>query len=378
MIKILIVFGTRPEAIKLAPIIKLLNTKYYKQKYKFAVCVTAQHRELLDQVLTVFEIEPDYDLDLMTKQQNLSGLSARILNSLTEVINKYSPDMVMVHGDTTTSFIAALASFYAGCKIVHIEAGLRTFNLLSPWPEEANRQLTSRIAYLHMAPTDQAKINLIKEGIEENKVFVTGNTVIDAMLQANDKIMNDKPLLNSLIENLPLEFDLRKEKFILVTGHRRENFGQNFLNVCNATKAIAEEFSNYHVVFAMHMNPEVVNTVKVNLSGIRTVHLIPAQDYLTFTLLMSHCYLVLTDSGGIQEEAPSFSKPVLVTRDTTERPEIIQAGAGVLVGTEYEDIYRMIKLLVEDTEFYNNMAVAENPYGNGTAAVKILENLNEN
>lgn len=377
MVKLLIIFGTRPEAIKLAPIINILKTEQYSKRYDFKVCVTGQHRELLDQVLDIFEVKPDFDLNLMTREQELSSLSAGMLVGLADVISEYRPDKVLVHGDTTSSFVAALAAFYGGCEVVHVEAGLRTNDLNSPWPEEANRQLTARLANIHMAPTDQAKLNLIDEGIEKDKIAVTGNTVIDAMMFAHDKILGDKQLYASLITSLPLDFDLRNEKFILLTGHRRENIGQNFLNICDAIKAIAKEFSHFHIVFAMHMNPKVVKVVKANLSGLGNVHLIPPQDYLTFILLISHCYLILTDSGGIQEEAPAFNKPVLVTRNTTERPELLQSGAGLLVGTEYEHIYKMIKLVIEDTKAYGEMARAENPFGNGTAAVQILESLNE-
>ena len=377
MEKLLIIFGTRPEAIKLAPIISLLRTEKFRNKLDFKVCVTGQHRELLDQVLDIFEIKPDFDLDLMTKQQDLSNLSSRMLEKLAAVLEEYHPEKVLVHGDTTTSFIASLASFYADCEVVHVEAGLRTNDLTSPWPEEANRQLTARLAKVHMAPTERAKSNLINEGIREERIFVTGNTVIDAMMQTNEKILLDEELKTSLIADLSLDFDLQKEKFILLTGHRRENIGQNFLNVCNAIKSIAKEFSNIHVVFAMHMNPMVVNSIKANLNEIQNVHLIPPQNYLAFILLISHCYLVLTDSGGIQEEAPTFGKPVLVIRNTTERPEIIQSGVGLLVGTDYEKIYESIKLVLGDEKIYDQMANAGNPFGDGTASRQILENLYE-
>lgn len=368
--KILIVFGTRPEAIKMAPLVK----EFEKQKAKFnvKVCVTAQHREMLDQVLDFFEIKPHYDLNLMRPGQNLYQLTADVIMGLKDVLEDFKPDFVMVHGDTTTSSAAALASFYANTKICHIEAGLRTFNKHSPFPEEMNRQLTGRLADFHFAPTESAKINLIKEGVNPEFIFVTGNTVIDALLYAKDKV---EEVVDEQIEYLKSIVDYSKD-LILVTGHRRENFGNGFINICNALKRIALE-QNVQIIYPVHLNPNVQKPVNEILSGVENIKLIDPLNYPAFVWLMKKSKLIITDSGGVQEEAPSLGKPVLVTRDTTERPEAVNAKTVMLVGTDMLEIVRNAKELLTNIDLYAEMSTAHNPYGDGKTSRKVFDILSE-
>jgi len=368
--KILIVFGTRPEAIKMAPLVK----EFEKEKAKFdvKVCVTAQHREMLDQVLDFFEIKPHYDLNLMRPGQNLYQLTADVIMGLKTVLEDFKPDFVMVHGDTTTSSAAALASFYANTKICHIEAGLRTFNKHSPFPEEMNRQLTGRLADFHFAPTESAKINLMKEGVNPDFIFVTGNTVIDALLYAKDKV---EEVEDEQIEYLKSIVDYSKD-LILVTGHRRENFGNGFINICNAIKKIALE-QNVQIIYPVHLNPNVQKPVNEILSGVKNIKLIDPLNYPAFVWLMKKSKLIITDSGGVQEEAPSLGKPVLVTRDTTERPEAVDAKTVMLVGTDMLEIVRNATELLINRDLYAEMSTAHNPYGDGKTSKKVFDILSE-
>ncbi|WP_306353548.1 non-hydrolyzing UDP-N-acetylglucosamine 2-epimerase [Flavobacterium sp. '19STA2R22 D10 B1'] len=368
MQKILIVFGTRPEAIKMAPLVKEFSN--YKNKFSTKVCVTAQHREMLDQVLDFFDIIPDYDLNLMKPGQDLYTLTADMLVSLKTVFGEFKPDYVFVHGDTTTSTAAALAAFYGGIKVCHIEAGLRTNNKWSPFPEEMNRQLTARLADLHFAPTLQAKKNLLNEGINPDTIFVTGNTVIDALLLAKDKV---EAVKDTQIEALKLLIDKNKD-LILVTGHRRENFGEGFINICNALKKIALR-ENTQIIYPVHLNPNVKEPVYTILGGIESVHLIEPLAYPAFVWLMKQSKLIITDSGGVQEEAPSLGKPVLVMRDTTERPEAVEAGTVILVGTDEQKIIENTMLLLTDSALYEKMSKAHNPYGDGSACSKCVKQL---
>ena len=373
--KILIVFGTRPEAIKMAPVVKeLLSSK----KLEVKVCVTAQHREMLDQVLSLFNIKPDYDLDIMKKGQDLFDVTIRILEDLKKVILDYKPDLILVHGDTTTSFTAALAGFYSGTVIAHVEAGLRTYNLQAPWPEEANRQLTGRLTKYHFAPTDKAKQNLEHEHIESKNILVTGNTVIDALLLVQEQI---ESVAGDNARSLLKEsgYSIRKDKqVILVTGHRRENFGEGFLNICAAIKKIAVNNPDMDIVYPVHLNPNVQEPVMKLLKGHKNIYLIEPLDYLPFVYLMMNSYLVITDSGGIQEEAPALGKPVLVMRETTERPEAVDAGTVVLVGTDSEKIYRGVDELIHNKDLYQKMSLSHNPYGDGKASSRIRQFLEEN
>ncbi|WP_448105305.1 non-hydrolyzing UDP-N-acetylglucosamine 2-epimerase [Pedobacter panaciterrae] len=364
--KILLIFGTRPEAIKMAPIIKKSNK--FPEDFELRVCVTAQHREMLDQVLDFFDIKPDYDLNLMKPGQNLSQLTADVLTGLKPILEEYNPDYVLVHGDTTTSMAAALAAFYSGVKVGHVEAGLRTFNKQSPFPEEMNRQITSRIADLHFAPTQMAKENLLKEGVSENTIFVTGNTVIDALFLSIDKV---EIIRDDEIENLKEIIDEEKN-LVLVTGHRRENFGKGFIQICNALKKIALE-TDSQVIYPVHLNPNVQRTVYDVLGTVKNVKLIAPLGYPAFVWLMKKSKLILTDSGGVQEEAPSLGKPVLVMRNNTERPEAVEAGTVILVGTNEEMIVDNSKMLLEDINKYDSMSKAHNPYGDGQASERILE-----
>ncbi|PZX92485.1 UDP-N-acetylglucosamine 2-epimerase (non-hydrolyzing) [Flavobacterium aquariorum] len=366
MKKILIVFGTRPEAIKMVPLVK--EFQKYPDKFDIKVCVTAQHREMLDQVLKFFEVIPDFDLNLMRPGQNLYQLTADVILGLKPILENFMPDYVFVHGDTTTSSATALASFYAGTKVCHIEAGLRTHNKLSPFPEEMNRQLTGRLADLHFAPTEQAKKNLMDEGIDSNSIFVTGNTVIDALLLAKDKVeeINDKQIdfLKSLIDN--------SKELIVVTGHRRENFGDGFINICKALKQLALE-QNVQIVYPVHLNPNVKGPVHTILGDIPTIHLIEPLAYPAFVWLMKKSKIIITDSGGVQEEAPSLGKPVLVMRDTTERPEAVAAGTVVLVGTNTSEIVKQTMTLLSDDNLYEKMSKAHNPYGDGLASYNCVK-----
>lgn len=366
--KILIVFGTRPEAIKMAPLVKEFNKN--TNKFDTKVCVTAQHREMLDQVLDFFEIKPDYDLNLMKPGQNLTTLTADVILSLKPILEEFEPHYVFVHGDTTTSTAAALASFYAGIKICHIEAGLRTYNKLSPFPEEMNRQLTGRLADYHFAPTLQAKNNLLNEGISSEIVFITGNTVIDALLDAKDRV---ETIEDNQIEYLKTIID-KSKNLVLVTGHRRENFGNGFINICNALKQLASE-QNVQIIYPVHLNPNVLEPVNRILNDIPTVKLIEPLAYPAFIWLMKQSKLIITDSGGVQEEAPSLGKPVLVMRDTTERPEAVEAGTVILVGTATSEIVNNTSSLLTNKDLYEKMSKAHNPYGDGDACKKILKAL---
>jgi len=371
MRKILIVFGTRPEAIKMAPVVKEFIK--HRDVFETRVCVTAQHREMLDQVLDLFEIKPEYDLNIMKPGQDLFDITSNVLSGIKNVIEDFNPDVLIVHGDTTTTFTASLAAFYKKVKIAHVEAGLRTYNLDSPWPEEANRQLTGRLADYHFAPTETAAENLINEGRSKDNIFITGNTVIDALywvLEKNRKESKEEDL-KELIFNYG--YKISKRDIILVTGHRRENFGRGFLNICNALKEIADRRPDIDIVYPVHLNPNVQKVVYDILSDSENIYLIDPLDYRPFTYLMSRSKLVLTDSGGIQEEAPSLGKPVLVMRDTTERPEAVEASTVKLVGTDKDKIIEFVIKLLEDNAFYEQMSKAHNPYGDGNAAERIVE-----
>lgn len=365
--KLLIVFGTRPEAIKMAPVVKKLTAE---RKLRVEVCVTAQHRRMLDQVLNLFEIVPDYDLDVMKKGQDLTDITSRVLRGLRDVLIKSEPDRVMVHGDTTTTFAASLAAFYRKIPVAHVEAGLRTRNLYSPWPEEANRKLTGALADLHFAPTPRARDNLLREGVVAECVQVTGNTVIDALLEVVTRIRSSSDLQKEIAAQYP--FLDQNKKLILVTGHRRESFGEGFDRICDALRRIAQR-PDVQIVYPVHLNPNVRGPVTRQLGDLANVHLMPPQDYLPFVYLMNVAYLILTDSGGIQEEAPALGKPVLVMRDTTERPEAVDAGTVRLVGTNVELIASETQRLLDDEDFYAQMGRAINPYGDGLASQRIAE-----
>lgn len=373
--KILLVFGTRPEAIKMAPLVK--EFQKHHDKFETKVCVTAQHRQMLDQVLDVFEITPDYDLNIMAPNQDLYDITSKVLLGLRDVLKELQPEIVFVHGDTTTSMAAGLAAFYQHIKVAHVEAGLRTYNLQSPWPEEMNRQLTDRISDYCFAPTEMSKNNLLQEKIDPAKIFVTGNTVIDALLMAVD-IIQTKPGLQEKINKEIKEkgYEIKNDKrYILVTGHRRENFGEGFLNICKALKETALTHPNIDIVYPVHLNPNVQKPVYELLQDIENIYLISPLDYLPFVYAMQNSYLILTDSGGVQEEAPSLGKPVLVMRDTTERPEAVEAGTVKLVGTDFNAIVESVNLLLENKEVYNQMSQAHNPYGDGKACERIIEKL---
>ena len=370
MKKILLVFGTRPEAIKMAPLVKefLMNS----DKFDTKVCVTAQHREMLDQVLDFFEIVPEFDLNLMKPGQNLYTLTADVIVSMKPILEDFRPDYVFVHGDTTTSTSTAIAAFYAGSKVCHVEAGLRTFDKWSPFPEEMNRQLTGRLTDFHFAPTEQAKQNLLNEGVNSDAIFVTGNTVIDALLYAKDKV---EDVHDSQIEFLKSIVDTTKD-LVLVTGHRRENFGDGFVNICHALKQLAVE-QNVQIIYPVHLNPNVQKPVNEILSEVENVKLIEPLNYPAFVWLMKQSKIIITDSGGVQEEAPSLGKPVLVMRDTTERPEAITAGTVILVGTNTSEIVKQASLLLSDSKLYDRMSEAHNPYGDGKACLRVVEILKQ-
>ncbi len=377
MKKVLIVFGTRPEAIKMAPLIK--EFEKHKNDFHVKICVTAQHREMLDQVLELFEIEPDYDLNVMELGQDLYDITSKVLLGLRNILKEFQPDIVLVHGDTTTTFSATLAAFYQKIDVGHVEAGLRTGNIYSPWPEEANRLLTTQISKYHFAPTQSNKTNLLKEHISNEHIIITGNTVIDALFWVLNKIKNHADLQTTLIQTIKqLGYPISDRKMVLITGHRRENFGEGFLNICTALQELATQYPEVDFVYPVHLNPNVQKPVKEILSDIENVYLIEPLEYLPFVFLLNHCYMVLTDSGGVQEEAPSLGKPVLVMRDTTERPEAVQAGTVILVGTDKESIKFYVKKLLEDTEYYKKMAYAHNPYGDGYACSKIIHFLKKN
>ncbi len=366
--KILSVFGTRPEAIKMAPLVIALGND---RRFDSKVCVTAQHREMLDQVLSLFEIVPDFDLDIMKPRQTLFEVTANILTGMKPVLDDFAPDIVLVHGDTATTFATALAAYYQQIPVGHVEAGLRTGNLYSPWPEEANRKLTGVLTRYHFAPTERSQQNLLAEGVGGDDVYVTGNTVIDSLLLIREKINHNKSLSEELAADYPFLDPSRK--MILVTGHRRESFGGGFERICEALKNIAIAHPQVQVVYPVHLNPNVQSTVKRHLSGMDNIYLIEPQDYLPFVYLMMRSHIILTDSGGIQEEAPSLGKPVLVMRDTTERPEAVASGTVKLVGTDVDKIFSEVSRLLDDGYAYEVMSRAHNPYGDGKACQRIVD-----
>ncbi|MEY8589986.1 UDP-N-acetylglucosamine 2-epimerase (non-hydrolyzing) [Butyricimonas hominis] len=379
MKRIMLVFGTRPEAIKMAPLVK--EFQKHPKEFQTVVCVTGQHREMLDQVLHLFEIEPDYDLNIMKQGQDLYDVTARVLTGMRDVLKEAQPDVVLVHGDTTTSTAAALASFYQQIPVGHVEAGLRTRNIYSPWPEEMNRQITGRIAAYHFAPTALSRQNLLEEGIKPESIVVTGNTVIDALYMVVDKIKNDDSLNISLREELrEAGYDVERlktgeRKLVLITGHRRENFGQGFIHMCLAIKTLTEKYPNVDFVYPMHLNPNVRKPIREVFGEKSTSNMffIEPLEYLSFVYLMEKSTIVLTDSGGIQEEAPGLGKPVLVMRDTTERPEALEAGTVKLVGTDFEKIVGEVSRLLEDEGYYEKMSKAVNPYGDGMACERVID-----
>ena len=367
--KVLFIFGTRPEAIKMAPLIKeIQKSKFFETK----ICVTAQHRQMLDQVLKIFEIKPDYDLDIMTNNQSLFDITSRIISKLQEILSTERPDLVLVQGDTTTTFVGALAAFYMKTKVAHLEAGLRTRNKYAPFPEEINRRITSSIADIHLAPTPWSRDNLLKENVSPSDVFVTGNTVIDALLHVVELLKKSGATFNSQFESV----DFTK-RVVLITGHRRENFGEGFRNICESISELAKRFTDVEFIYPVHFNPNVRKPVNEILRGIKNVHLIEPLDYEPFIYAMEKSYLILTDSGGVQEEAPSLGKPVLVMRETTERPEAVEAGTVKLVGTDKKKIIDGVATLLTNQEEYATMSRAHNPYGDGKSSqriVRILEN----
>lgn len=370
--KILLVFGTRPEAIKMAPLVKKFQQD--PECFETRVCVTAQHRQMLDQVLELFQIVPDYDLNIMAPGQDLYDITAKVLLGLRDVLRDFKPDVVLVHGDTTTSMAAGLAAFYQQIKVGHVEAGLRTYNLSSPWPEEMNRQVTDRLCNYYFAPTEASRQNLLHEGVCAGAITVTGNTVIDALLLAVDMIQRDDACRRSMQEVLKAKgYELTGRRFILVTGHRRENFGDGFQHICQAIRKIAAGHPDVDIVYPVHLNPNVQKPVYELLSGLDNVYLIPPLDYLPFVYIMQHSTLLLSDSGGVQEEAPSLGKPVLVMRDTTERPEAVEAGTVRLVGTDVHAIVSHVNELLADEAVYRSMSETHNPYGDGKACERILD-----
>ncbi|MFR2069497.1 MAG: non-hydrolyzing UDP-N-acetylglucosamine 2-epimerase [Bacteroides nordii] len=383
MKKIMLVFGTRPEAIKMAPLVK--EFQKHPETFQTIVCATGQHREMLDQVLHLFDIKPDYDLNIMKQGQDLYDVTSRVLLGMRDVLKEANPDIVLVHGDTTTSTASALAAFYQQIPVGHVEAGLRTHDIYSPWPEEMNRLITGRIATYHFSPTALSKQNLLDEGINEEAITVTGNTVIDALYMVVDKIKSDKQLGEEL-ETLLREsgYDVNRlngtRKLVLITGHRRENFGEGFISMCRAIKALTEKYPNVDFVYPMHLNPNVRKPIHEvfgeDLSDLDNMFFIEPLEYLSFVYLMEKSTIVLTDSGGIQEEAPGLGKPVLVMRDTTERPEALEAGTVKLVGTDYDKIVNEVSALLDDREYYDKMSKAVNPYGDGLACKRIVKYLN--
>ena len=380
MKKILLTFGTRPEAIKMAPLVK--EFQKYPDKFKTYVCVTGQHREMLDQVLELFEIKPDFDLNIMKQGQDLYDITANVLLGFKNVLNEVKPDLVLVHGDTTTSTVAALAAFYQQILVGHVEAGLRTYNIYSPFPEEMNRQITSKIAKYHFSPTPLSKANLIKEGVNENDTYITGNTVIDALFMVLDKIKSDSMVeqnLRNIIATKGYNMSRLKEhkKIVLITGHRRENFGEGFINICKGIKKLVTKYEDVDFIYPMHLNPNVREPIRSvfgeNLNAYKNIFFIEPLEYLSFVYLMEKSFLVLTDSGGIQEEAPSLGKPVLVMRETTERPEALDAGTVKLVGTNSSKIFDEVSKLIDDEDYYKSMSQASNPYGDGLSSKRIVE-----
>ena len=382
MKKVMLVFGTRPEAIKMAPLVKEFQQQ--PKRVETVVCVTGQHREMLDQVLKIFDIKPDYDLNIMKQGQDLYDVTARVLTGMRDVLKEVKPDVVLVHGDTTTSTAAALAAFYQQIPVGHVEAGLRTHNIYSPWPEEMNRLLTGRLATYHFSPTPLSRNNLIKESVDDRNIIITGNTVIDALYWVVDKIKNNKELDNELEDILSKAgYDVNRlnngKKLVLITGHRRENFGDGFINMCTAIKDLTVKYPDLDFVYPMHLNPNVRKPIHEvfgeNLSGLKNMFFIEPLEYLSFVYLMEKSSIVLTDSGGIQEEAPGLGKPVLVMRDTTERPEALDAGTVKLVGTDYNKIVNEVSSLIDDKAAYEKMSKAVNPYGDGLACGRIVNAL---
>ncbi|MBE6337296.1 MAG: UDP-N-acetylglucosamine 2-epimerase (non-hydrolyzing) [Lentimicrobiaceae bacterium] len=382
MKKVMLVFGTRPEAIKMAPLVK--EFEKYPNDFQTLVCVTGQHREMLDQVLNLFEIKPHYDLNIMKQGQDLYDVTARVLVGMRDVLKEAQPDIVLVHGDTTTSTAAALAAFYQQIPVGHIEAGLRTHNIYSPWPEEMNRLITGRIATYHFSPTQLSRQNLLKENVSDDSIIVTGNSVIDALYWVVDKIKNDEALNNELKGVLnKAGYDINRldngRKLVLITGHRRENFGEGFISMCTAIKDLTKKYPEVDFVYPMHLNPNVRKPIHEvfgeDLSNLGNMFFIEPLEYLSFVYLMEKSTIVLTDSGGIQEEAPGLGKPVLVMRDTTERPEALEAGTVKLVGTNYDKIVSEVSALLEDESYYEKMSKAVNPYGDGLACGRIVEKL---
>ena len=380
MKKIMLVFGTRPEAIKMAPLVK--EFQKHPDKFETIVCVTGQHRQMLDQVLNLFEITPDYDLDIMKQGQDLYDITSRVLLGMLEVLQKATPDVVLVHGDTTTSTAAALAAFYRQIPVGHVEAGLRTHNIYSPWPEEINRQITGRIATYNFAPTQLSKANLLREAVDERSITVTGNTVVDALYWVVDKIKEDKSLseeLKKILQAAGYDPDRLSgdKRLVLITGHRRENFGDGFINMCTAIKDLTQKYPDVDFVYPMHLNPNVRKPIHQvfgeDLSNLGNMFFIEPLEYLSFVYLMEKSTIVLTDSGGIQEEAPGLGKPVLVMRDTTERPEALEAGTVKLVGTNYDKIMEEVSRLLDDSNYYDTMSKAVNPYGDGQGCRRIVE-----
>ena len=380
MKKVMLVFGTRPEAIKMAPLVK--EFQKHSDEFQTIVCVTGQHREMLDQVLHIFDIAPDYDLNIMKLGQDLYDVTSRVLLGMRDVLKEAQPDVVLVHGDTTTSTAAALAAFYQQIAVGHVEAGLRTRNIYSPWPEEMNRQLTGRIATYHFAPTQLSRQNLLSEGVDENRIVVTGNTVIDALYMVVEKIKGDKALDSELENQLQQAgYDVNRladgKKLVLITGHRRENFGEGFISMCKAIKALTEKYPDVDFVYPMHLNPNVRKPIHEvfgeDLSNLGNMFFIEPLEYLSFVYLMEKSNIVLTDSGGIQEEAPGLGKPVLVMRDTTERPEALEAGTVKLVGIDYGKIVGEVSALIDDQSYYDRMSKAVNPYGDGKACRRIID-----
>jgi len=374
--KILIVFGTRPEAIKMAPVVKKIGE--HADLFDMKVCITAQHREMLDQVLRIFNIKPDYDLNIMKHNQDLFTLTGSVLHDMRDVLDTFIPDLVLVHGDTTTTFCATLASYYKQIPVGHVEAGLRTGNIYAPWPEEINRKLTGAIARFHFAPTELARKNLMNEGVRDH-IFVTGNTVIDALIMAVDMIRSDDEIQDKVRKTLkekgyPLE---RDKKIVLITGHRRENFGEGFVHICDAIAELAEKYPDFDLIYPVHFNPNVRKPVFDILGDIPNVFLMEPLEYLPFIYLMERSYLLLTDSCGIQEEAPGLGKPVIVMRETTERPEAVDAGTVKLAGTDKNRIISEVSLLIDNSEHYDRMAKAHNPYGDGKASERIVDILRE-
>ncbi len=375
MLKVLSVFGTRPEAIKMAPVVKELEK--HPDCFKSVVCVTAQHRKMLDQVLDLFAIKPDYDLDIMKPGQDLFDVTGNVLRGLKPVLECEKPDLVLVHGDTTTTLAASLSAYYCRIPVGHVEAGLRTRNKFAPFPEEVNRKVTGVLADLHFAPTETARRNLLCEGVAEKSIYVTGNTVVDALLTVVEKVTSD-PILRKQMQQQFNFLDSNK-RLILVTGHRRENFGEGFENICKALAAISEQYENVEILYPVHLNPNVQEPVQRILGNKKytNIHLIEPVDYLPFVFLMHRSYLIITDSGGVQEEAPSLGKPVLVMRETSERPEAITAGTAKLVGADCEAIYEATAQLLDDPDAYKRMSMAHNPYGDGATSQKIVEILSK-